>query len=133
MIAPIVREHGLDSAAVNADTMLAHLADAAALQALFIRLSIVHKRIDDELFTAQREAWELGLQFYSLLRRRAKSDGTLATNIEPLRAMFRYQHPLVKKERPTKIQTRARAKLRRPLAAPDEHHATAPEAPANEA
>lgn len=133
LIAPIVREHGLDSAAVNADTMLAHLADAAALRALFIRLSKVHKRIDDELFTAQCGAWELGLQFYSLLRRRAKSDGTLATSIEPLRAMFRYQHPLVRKERPTKIQTRAKARLRRALAAPHEGHVAAPEAPTNEA
>jgi hypothetical protein len=127
MIAPIVRQHGLDSTAVSTDAMLARLADAETLQTLFTRLTKIQKRVNDELFTAQCGAWEIGLQFYALLKRRAKSDGTLATSLEPLRTIFSYRHSLVKKERLTKIQAHAKAELKRALVVANKHDVGPPD------
>ena len=45
--------------------------------------------------------------------------------------MFAYRHPLVKKERPTKIQVHAKAKLRRALVIADKHDVEPPDAAAN--
>src|ERR1700722_16216261 len=87
-LAPVVQQHGLESAALSTDQMLSRHTDAETLQPLQARVSKLLKRIDDELFSAQGDAWELGLQFYALVKRRAKTDGELEANIEPLRSAF---------------------------------------------
>jgi hypothetical protein len=120
-LAEVVQQHGLDSSALSADRMVSRLGDAATLRPLQSRLEAILKRVEDELFNAQGEAWELGLQFYSLVKRRAKTDGELAANIEPMRSLFAYRHGLTKKERPTKVQTRAKARLESALSLAAKH------------
>ena len=57
-----------------------------------------------------------GFSSNSLVKRRAKSDGQLAVNIQPLASIFASRHRAVKKDRPTKVQTRAKAQLKSALA-----------------
>jgi hypothetical protein len=120
-LAEVVQQHGLDSSALSADRMVARLEDAATLRPLQSRLEAILKRVEDELFNAQGEAWELGLQFYSLVKRRAKTDGELAANIQPMRLLFAYRHGLTKKDRPTKVQTRVKARLESALSLAAKH------------
>jgi hypothetical protein len=112
MLAPIVQQHKLESPTVSATQMLAQQKIASTLQPLQLRLQKVQKRVGDEAFSAQNEAWATALQLYALVRSRAKSDGTLATNIAPVKAMFGYRHPDVKAAKPNKVQTRAKRKLK---------------------
>jgi hypothetical protein len=120
-LAPVVQQHGLESSALSTAQMLSRLEDAETLQPLQARLLKLLKRIEDEVFSAQREAWELGLQFYALVKRRAKTDGELEANIEPVRSLFAFRHRLVKKEHPTKVQTRAKARLKSALSLATKH------------
>jgi hypothetical protein len=120
-LAPIAKHHNADSAAVSSDAMMARLGEAAALQPLQLRLADSLKRVDDEVFIARGEAWEMGLQLYATLKRRAKSDGEVATAIEEVRKSFAYRHPLVNEGHPTKLQTRARARLRVALEGATKH------------
>jgi hypothetical protein len=109
MIAELVKSHGLESTALQSAPMLADQERAASYAASLARLQKMEKRISDDQFVAQSNAWEQGLQFYALLQRRAQSDGTLAASLAPVTAFFNYRHDSAK---PTKLQTRANAKLR---------------------
>jgi hypothetical protein len=120
-LAPIVAQQGLDSSSLSSETMTSRLQDAQTLQPLQARLGKISKRVDDELFSAQGDAWAMGLQFYSLLRTRAKTDGTVAQSIEPLKAVFAYRHGSVKAAKASKVQTRAKAKLKDALALATRH------------
>jgi hypothetical protein len=109
MIGELVKSHGLESPAMQSASMLADQERAANYAASLARLQKMEKRISDDQFVAQSNAWEQGLQFYALLQRRAQSDGTLAASLAPITAFFNYRHDSTK---PTKLQTRANAKLR---------------------
>ncbi len=109
MIAELVKAHGLESTALQSASMLADQERAANYAASLARLQKMEKRISDDQFVAQSNAWEQGLQFYALLQRRAQTDGTLASSLAPITAFFNYRHDSTK---PTKLQTRANAKLR---------------------
>ena len=130
VIAPIVQQHRLDSPGLSTAEMLAQHAIAQALVPLQARLQKIAKRVSDEAFDAQTGSWEMGLQFYALLQRRAKTDGSLGQAIAPLAQMFAHRHPLVKASRPTKVQTRVKAKLKAAMALAERHGvATEGEAP----
>jgi hypothetical protein len=120
-IAPIVQQHGLESSSLSAAEMTSRQEHAQTLQPLQSRLQKLKKRVDDEVFTAHGDAWGMGLQFYSLLKSRAKGDGELATSLEPVTKMFAYRHPSVKAEKPSKVQTRAKKKLKSALALAERH------------
>lgn len=111
-IAPIVQQHGLESSSLSATAMMARMNDAQTLQPLQTRLQKVVKRVGDEMFNAEGEAWAMGRQFYSLMQNRGKTDGGVATSLEPVRQMFAYRHGMVKAEKPSKLQTRAKARLK---------------------
>ncbi len=120
-IAPIVQQHGLESSSLSATAMTERMAHAQTLQPLQSRLGKMKKRVDDEVFNAQGDAWQMGLQFYSLLKSRAKGDGELATSLEPVTKMFAYRHPTVKAAKPTKVQTRAKKELKSATALAERH------------
>jgi hypothetical protein len=83
--------HRPGRAAARTTNMLDRYDTAQTLLPLTTRLPKISKRVGDEAFNAQTDAWNMGLQFYSLLRRRAQTDGQLATNIEPIGKMFAYR------------------------------------------
>jgi hypothetical protein len=112
-LAMLVKQHGLDSAALSADAMLENVAESTALEPVEIRLQKALKRVSDNVYRAQTGAWDKALQFYALLSRRAKSDGALAASLEPIAAFFARRHESVLADKPTKLQRRAVAKLRR--------------------
>lgn len=132
MIAPIVKQHQLESPSLNVTGMLQRSDTAQQLMPLQTRLSKISSRVGNEAFNAQTDAWSMGLQFYSLLKRRAKGDGELAKNIEPLAKVFAYRHPRVKATKDLKVQTRARAKLKEAMALAQRHGVEVPAAASSE-
>ncbi len=92
-IAPVVVQYGLNSISLSTDEVPTLYQTAQTLLPLQLRLQKMTKRVDDEVFNAQTESWEMGLQFYSLLQRRAKTNGDIAQSIAPLTKMFAYRHP----------------------------------------
>jgi hypothetical protein len=109
MISELVKAHNLDSTSLSSTQMMAQLDRSTTFASSLARLQKLEKRVSDEQFVAQGDAWSMGLQFYALLQRRAVSDGTLATSLAPITSFFNYRHDSTK---PTKLQTRANAKLR---------------------
>ncbi len=103
-IAQAVERSALESQGLSATEMMGRLSDAEILKPLDTRLAKMRKRVSDELFTARGDAWEMGLQFYAVLTRRARTDGELAASIEPLRKSFAYRHPSVEGGKPTKTE-----------------------------
>ena len=89
--------------------MLDQVSRATTFASALARLQKLEKRVSDEQFVAQSDAWSMGLQFYALMQRRATTDGTLAASLAPITAFFGYRHESTK---PTKLETRANAKLR---------------------
>jgi hypothetical protein len=108
-IAELVKAHNLDSSSLSSTQMMAQLERSTTFASALARLQKLEKRVSDEQFVAQGDAWTMGLQFYALLQRRAVADGTLASSLAPITSFFNYRHDTTK---PTKLQTRANAKLR---------------------
>jgi hypothetical protein len=77
--------------------------------------SLTGKRV--AVFSARTEAWDMALQYYSLLQRRALNDAELTTALEPVTQFFAYRHPSVKPPvgSPTRRQRKAVAKATRTL------------------
>ncbi|MGH7286093.1 MAG: hypothetical protein ACRELY_31615, partial [Polyangiaceae bacterium] len=94
---------------LSSTEMLSQLERSTTFASALARLQKLEKRVSDEQFVAQGDAWTMGLQFYALLQRRALTDGTLAASLGPITSFFNYRHDSTK---PTKLQTRANAKLR---------------------
>jgi hypothetical protein len=132
MIAPVVTQHQLESPSLNVTGMLQRSDTAQQLMPLQTRLSKISSRVGNEAFNAQTDAWSMGLQFYSLLKRRAKGDGELAKTIEPLAKVFSYRHPAVKATKALKVQTRAKAKLKEAMALAQRHGVEVPAATSSE-
>jgi hypothetical protein len=109
-LAQLASSHGLDSSALNSSDMLERLDTATKLTPT--RLTKVLKQTSDAQFVAQNDAWAMARQFYALLQTRAASDGTLAAALEPVTDFFHYRHESAVDAKPTKLQTRANAKLR---------------------
>jgi hypothetical protein len=120
-LAPIVKQYGLESASLSTDQMMSKYQLAQTLVPLQTRLTKMSKRVDDDVFNAQTGAWDMGLQFYSLLRRRAKTDGSVEATIEPLAKSFSYRNPKAKEGKPTKLQTRLKSQLEKTVALANKH------------
>ena len=118
-IAPVVVQFGLNSDSLNTTQMLAQHQIAQTLLPLQARLQKITKRVDDEVFSAQTGSWEIGLQLYSMLQRRAKSNGDIAKAIEPLVKGFSYRNPAVKKQ--SKETTQAKTDLKHAIAIATKH------------
>ena len=120
-LAPVVKQFGLDSTSLNTEAMLARHAVAQTLVPLQSRLQKISKRVGDEVFGAQTDAWDMGLQFYSLLQRRAKTDGNIAQAIAPLTKSFSYRHASTKVGKTTKVGTRVKARLKATIELAEKH------------
>jgi hypothetical protein len=132
-LAPIVKQYGLDSPSLNSDTMLSLHQTAQTLVPLQTRLTKMAKRVDDHVFDASTNAWDMGLQFYSLLQRRAKTDGSVATAIEPIAQSFQYRNPKTKEGKQSKVQTRVKARLKKTVALAQKHGVSVTVGPDGEA
>lgn len=87
-IGNLAMQHQLESPSLQVADMVAYVDRVEALSPLQARLVRTTKRIDDEMFQAQAAAWDMGMQFYALLQRRALNDGDLAKNLEPVTKFF---------------------------------------------
>jgi hypothetical protein len=121
VIASIVQQHGLDSTSLSSKTVMDAYTTSQTLQPLQTRLQKMTKRVSDTAFGAQTDAWGMGLQLYSMLKRRAKTDGQVAEQIAPLAHVFSYRHPLVKAAKPTKRETKVKAEVKHVTALAERH------------
>ncbi len=121
VLAPIIQQHHLESPALNTRDMMSRYQAAQALLPLMTRLQKMTKRVNDEAFNAQTDAWGMGLQFYTLMKRRARIDGQVAQSLAPLAHVFAYRHGSVRANKPTKVQTRVKARLKKVTALATRH------------
>jgi hypothetical protein len=131
LLAPIVQQHRLDSPGLSAQTMLDLYDTSQTLLPLQARLAKMKKRIDDSIYAVETQSWSMALQFYALLQRLAKNDGSIAAALVPIAKDFAYRHRSVKQTKPTKLQTRARAAMKHAVGLVTKHGVapTPPETP----
>jgi hypothetical protein len=117
-IGSLAAQQQLESPALQVATMLMLLGKAGALQPLANRLAAFVAHVSDVIFAAQSQAWAIAMQYYALLRRRAKTDRELATALEPVTQFLAYRHPSTKAPAgsPTKKQVGAAKKAQKALA-----------------
>jgi hypothetical protein len=110
-VANLAQTHGLDSPSLHSTAMIENMDRVRLLMPLETRLTALSKRVSDLRFLEQTQAWSSALQFWALLRRRAPTNSQLAVTIADLEQFFSYRNPKVIAEKPTKLQTRAKAQL----------------------
>jgi hypothetical protein len=121
-IGNLAQQHQLESPALKVSDMLALLGKASAVQPLADRAAAFGKHVQDVLFAAQSAAWVMGMQYYALLQRRARTDAELAKALAPVTQFLAYRHPKQKAPgTPTKRQKKATSKAVKTLkkAAPE--------------
>jgi hypothetical protein len=116
-IGSLATQNQLESAALPVAVMLGLLCKADALRPLAARLAAFTTHVADQIFAAQSSAWDMAMQYYALLQRRARAEAELAAALEPIAQFFAYRHPSKKAPvgSPTKRQRRAAAKAKRTL------------------
>lgn len=135
-IGNLVQQQQLESAALPVAQMNALLGKAQALQPLSTRVAAFAKHVDDVIFLAESQSFEMAVQYYALLQRRAVTDAELKTALAPIAAFFAYRHKTAKAPgTPGKRTTKANAKAVKRLknAAPEllaSSTSPAPQAPA---
>jgi hypothetical protein len=117
-IGNLATQNQLESPALQVAAMMTLLGKAQALQPLVDRLAEFVKHVGDLIFSAQSQSWEMAMQYYALLQRRAVADAELAKSLQPVAQFFAYRHPSVKKPvgSPTTKQVNAAKKAKRTLA-----------------
>jgi hypothetical protein len=115
-IGNLAKQRGLESQALQVDAMTEALGKAQTLLPLANRLVSFTKHVEDVVFVAESLAWEIAMQFYALLQRRALTDAELAKALDPVTKFFAYRHRSGKTTGPTKRQRRAASKAVRTLA-----------------
>jgi len=110
-IGNLAQQHQLESPALKVSDMLALVGKASALQPLADRTAAFLKHVDDVVFTSQSAAWVMGMQYYALLQRRARTDAELAKALAPVTQFLAYRHPKQKAPgTPTRRQKKATSK-----------------------
>jgi hypothetical protein len=117
-IGSLAAQYKLETAAMDVATLPVLVGKADALQPLADRLAALGKRVGDCIFAAQSQAWDTGMQYYALLKRVAKSNGELATALQPVTDFLAYRHPSTKPApgQPTTRQVNAAKKAQQKLA-----------------
>jgi len=117
-IGGLATQYQLDVPGAQVALMLALVGKADALQPLIDRLGTFTKHVGDSVFGAQSQAWDMAMQYYAFLRRRAATNADLATSLQPIADFLAYRHPLTKPPvgSPTKRQVSAAKKAQQTLA-----------------
>jgi len=117
-IGELAQQQQLELPAVPVATMTSQLDRANALAPLVSRLPALVTLVDDIVFAAQSQAWEIALQYYAILQRRAKTDAKLAAALQPVTAFLAYRHPSTKAPvgSPTTRQLNAAKRAQKTLA-----------------
>jgi hypothetical protein len=116
-IGNLAKQYQLETPAMQVVTMLTLLGKATALQPVLDQLTIFLKHVSDSVFAAQSQAWDMALQYYAMLHRRAKTSGDLATSLQPIADFLAYRHPSTKAPpgSPTTRQVAAAKKAQKAL------------------
>jgi len=117
-IGDLAQQQQLELAALPVATMTSLLERATALAPLVSGLPSLTRLVGDMVFVAQSQAWEMALQYYAILRRRAKTDAKLAAALQPVTEFLAYRHPSTKPPvgSPTTKQVNAAKKAQKALA-----------------
>lgn len=87
-IARLGKEHGLDLSGRSIDAMSLNIERAQAFAPLREALVVCLQMVDDAILANSGEAWQTATLVYTMLRRLAKTNKTLAVQIAPLTEFF---------------------------------------------
>jgi hypothetical protein len=97
-VAMLSDQFGLVVPSNPTSAMVEKVTKAQALVALHKQLVAATKHVADAMFEAQSESWAGATVHYSMLRRLAKSDGNIATALQPVTQFFAARSTAVAEE-----------------------------------
>lgn len=95
-LADLAKKHGVDGL-VSIDAMKASLHQAETLAPLALSVAELSRRLDDALRVADSKTWKVATKTYSILRRLAADDSTLAREMAPFVRAFARPRKATKK------------------------------------
>jgi hypothetical protein len=119
---------GIDTAGLSVEQMISDLERAQSLAELQRRVEALLKRVSDEVFAAQASSWNTAMAGYALLQRKARNNGDIAAQLEPVTTFFAYRTPAVEAKKVPVHVRRSLAEVRKAQARIDAQVAKAKEA-----
>jgi len=92
-IAAIALKYGISLPGVNGDVINTALARVQALAPLVNAAADAHATISDAHTVASRSMWSASTALYGMLKRAAKVNASIATELQPVEEWFRPQKP----------------------------------------
>jgi len=93
IIAAIANKYGVSIPGVNGDVINTALAQVQSLAPLVNAAADAHATISDAHTSASRSMWSASLALYTMLRRAAKVNPSIATELQPVEEWFRPRTP----------------------------------------
>jgi hypothetical protein len=99
-IAAIATKYGIEAPNVRGDAMNVLLAELQSHAALVMAVIEIHALITDSEIGVGRSLWSSTTTLYTMLRRAARSNPSIAAELKPVEEWFRYRKPAVTKPKP---------------------------------
>jgi len=109
VIAAIATKYGISIPGVNGDVINTALAQVQSLAPLVNAAADAHATISDAHTRASRTMWSASTALYSMLKRAAKVNASIATELEPVEEWFRPRKPEATQDAATTSTTAATA------------------------
>jgi len=108
-IAAIATKYGISTPDMNGDLINTSLAQVQSLAPLVNAAADAHATIVDAHISASRTMWNASTSLYSMLKRAAVSNPSIATELKPVEEWFRHRKPAATQDAATTTTTPATA------------------------
>lgn len=117
-ISDVARHTGTTVGTLPLDEMSELLAMATTVEELRSHLGDFDKRVSDFVFSARAAAWSSAMQYYALLQRMAKRNGTIAEMLQPVKKFMSVHDPRARRVEgePSRASQRAVKKAKKAIA-----------------
>jgi hypothetical protein len=129
-VATLSDRYGLSIASHPTKTMVESAKKAQSLIPLYKQLVQATKQVADQMFSANSESWGAATVHYSMLKRLAKTNGDLETELAPVERFFKKRSPTVVAEEKVTKDSRKAAKAAKSAAKAESKAAKTASAPA---
>jgi hypothetical protein len=109
MIAAIATKYGISTPDMNGTVINTALAQVQSLAPLVNAAADAHATIVDAHINASRSMWNASTSLYMMLKRAAKSNASIATELKPVEEWFRPRKPAATQDAATTTTTPATA------------------------
>jgi hypothetical protein len=93
LIATVATKYGIDAPNISGDALDASLAHVQLLDALLSATTEFHAMISDAHFSASNGMWSSARSLYAMLKAVAKTNPSIATELQPVEEWFSYRKP----------------------------------------